>query len=146
MSAILRPNIGEITGTITWIRGEIPITLGNIGIPGHIILAHDAINIEPITIKITPSTEKDSFATTVEIPLANKNIEVKFGKISVVHTKVSLAYTVSNLPLGIAIQLRIRPRQVEGTFSRTNNPQDAVLEIQQLVVNDFDFVFLPSPK
>jgi len=144
MSASLLPKIGEITGKVTWLRGEVPMTLGDIGIPGHIISANDAISIEPISVKITPSTEDGSFSTTVETPI--KRAIVKFGKLFVVDSKIGIAYTVSKLPLGIAIQLRIRPKQVSGTFRRTNNPQDAVLEIQQLVVNDFDFVFLPSPN
>ena len=144
MSANFHPSIGAINGTITWFRGEIPITLGNIGIPGHIIGVSDAISIMPITVKIIPPTEADSLGTTVETPI--NSTEVKFGKVSVVHTKISVGYTVSNLPLGVGIQLRVQPRQVEGTFRRTGNPQDAVLEINQPIVSDFDFLFEESPK
>lgn len=143
MTTSFFPPIGELKGTITWFRGEVPITLGS-GVPGSIIGVNDAISIEPITVKISPPTEEGSFGTTVETPI--HGTAVKFGRISVVHSKIGVAYTVSNLPLGIAIQLRVRPRQVEGTFRRTSNPQDTVLEIQQLVVNDFDFEFLAPPK
>ena len=136
------PHIGQITGTITWFRGQVPITLGTSGIPGQIIGVSDAVSIRPVIVKINPP-HGTTLGSTIVTPIAGTDI--KFGKVSVSGNKISAPYTVSKLPLGIGIQLEIKPKRVSGSFSRDRNPQDAFLQLQAIEVGHFDFHFVPAP-
>ena len=135
--------IGGISGVVTWIRGEVPITLGSVGLPGHIVGINDAVDITPVQVKIVPPTG-GAFGSTFETPI--KGFKLTFGKVSVSKGKVSATYAISNLPVGVSIQLRVKPKQVSGSFVRDTNPQDAILELSRPVVENFNFHFLPPPK
>jgi len=136
--------VGGINGVITWFRGEIPLTLGNVGIPGRIIGVKDTISIFPVSVKLIPPTNDDQFGSTFETPV--KRFKVTFGKVSISNGKVSAPYAVSDLPLGVSIQLRVRPKLVAGDFLRDANPQDAILEMGRTVVENFNFHFVSPPK
>jgi hypothetical protein len=133
------PHIGQITGTITWFRGQVPITLGNTGIAGQIVGISDAVSIRPVIVKITPP-HGTTFGSTIVNPIVGADI--KFGKVTVSGNKIAAPYTVSKLPLGTGIQLEIKPKRVSGSFSRDRNPQDAILQLQAPAVSNFDFHFV----
>jgi hypothetical protein len=139
----IAPRVGQINGTITWARGQVPITLGKVGIPGQIIGVKDAISIVPITVRIV-HRPSDEFQSTIEQPINGAGIE--FSRVAVSGQKVSVSYSVSKLPIGVSIQLRVEPRQVDGTFSRSSNPQDTLLDLSRSVTNGFDFVYVEPPK
>jgi|ERR1043165_7927851 hypothetical protein len=136
--------VGAINGVITWFLGEVPITIGNVGIPGQIIGINDALQVTPIHVRLIPPKQPGSFGRTVETPITGHKL--KFGKVSVSNGKISAVYSVSNLPLGLGVQLHISPRRAAGTFIRDTTPQEVVLQLSAPVTNNFNFHFLPAPK
>lgn len=135
--------VGGVNGVITWFRGEVPLTLGKNGIPGRIVGVKDTISITPVSVKLIPPSNDNQFGNMFETPI--KGFKVTFGKVSVSNGRVSASYAVSDLPLGISVQLRVRPKLVAGDFLRDANPQDAILELGRTVVENFNFHFRPSP-
>ena len=69
-------NIGEINGTIHWVRGEVPITIGG-AIPGHVVGVADALAIQPQTVRVTRPSG-GGLGTTKATNLSGSN--VKFGR------------------------------------------------------------------
>jgi hypothetical protein len=104
----------------------------------------DAISITPVSVVVHPSTEGGTFGTTDILPISGTQID--FGKVASAAGKISVPYSVSKLPFGLAIQLLVQPRQVEGTFVPESGSAGAVLEIGKSVVSGLDFRFQGPPK
>src|SRR4029077_6798157 len=111
--------IGEIRGKISWDKGRER--------PDPSVVA-DALSISALT------------DTGISLPGA----KVVFGTPSDAGTSVSIPYTVSKLPLDTVIHLEVKPKHVQGSFSRAGNPQDAVCSFAQPLVSQFYFRFVPS--
>jgi hypothetical protein len=141
---VVTGRLGEINGILTWRRGEIPITLGNIAAPGHDTGVKDAIDIKAVHLEFFPSTGPQSLGNTVRTVI--QKTPFRFGKVSVSHDKVSVPYSISSLPVGLSIELEVKPLLSEGSFERDGNPQGTILEIGSLVTKDFNFHFLPPPS
>ena len=126
--------IGAIEGTISWFKGEFQPDLANI---------RGEIGITPVTVKVTPPQGPGTFGSTTVTPIPGM-IHLDFGRPLESASRVTVSYTVSNLPVSIPIQLQVIPR-LGGSFVR-GNPQDAVCTMEQPTVSHFDFQFLPPPK
>ena len=128
--------IGQIKGTVSWVKGELPNTSA----------VSDAIGITPVTVRVTPSTQPGTFGSTIITKIKNENVDVAFGSPSDSGSRVTVPYTVSRLPLNTAIELKVKPKHGDGSFIRDGNPQVAICRIGQLTVSQVDFRFLEAPR
>jgi hypothetical protein len=114
--------IGSIEGTISWVKGVFQPNLANI---------RGEIDIKVVTVT----------------PIRRNIISVAFGTPLESDSRVTVTYTVSNLPVSIPIRLEVTPKQPGvGSFARVGNPQDAVCTLEQPTVSHFDFQFMEPPK
>ena len=122
---------GSVSGTISWNKGQVPVTLGSRGIPGKIFGVKDVISLSVM-------------------PPPRKPFDTQFGKIAVSGTKVSVPYTITGLPVGAPLTIEVKTKQtVNGHFDRDGHGQPisrTAAPTRESPVTNFDFYFVEVPR